>query len=208
VPLSHPFVERLIGTVRRECLDRTLFWTAADLELKLLEFQRYFNGHRTHAGLGGLPPEPLTGEDSGRASVSQYCWLSFAKSVAIQVALSIVLLSAAAGLLVGFRHLAALATPVVSVGPTLAMEISRSESRQSDDSENRRFFERVLGGSGSAARSERWQPPAMCRRHVHLAMCVSQLKDTRHQPRRRRRWRAPSAPQYSSCSASRSCAVG
>jgi len=32
VPLSHPFVERLIGTIRREYLDRTLFWTAADLE--------------------------------------------------------------------------------------------------------------------------------------------------------------------------------
>jgi hypothetical protein len=32
VPLSYPFVERLIGTIRRECLDRTLFWTAADLE--------------------------------------------------------------------------------------------------------------------------------------------------------------------------------
>jgi transposase InsO family protein len=42
-PLSHPFVERLIGAIRRECLDRTLFWTAADLELKLLEFQRYYN---------------------------------------------------------------------------------------------------------------------------------------------------------------------
>ncbi|HUE90235.1 MAG TPA: hypothetical protein VMO26_29485 [Vicinamibacterales bacterium] len=27
VPLSHPFVERLMGTVRRECLDRTLFLT-------------------------------------------------------------------------------------------------------------------------------------------------------------------------------------
>ena len=40
VPRSHPFVERLIGTTRRECLDRTLFWTAADLELKLLDFQR------------------------------------------------------------------------------------------------------------------------------------------------------------------------
>jgi transposase InsO family protein len=52
VPLSHPFVERLIGTIRRECLDRTLFWTAADLELKLLEFQRYFNRHRTHTGAG------------------------------------------------------------------------------------------------------------------------------------------------------------
>ena len=35
VPLSHPFVERLIGTIRRECLDRTLFWTTADLEAKL-----------------------------------------------------------------------------------------------------------------------------------------------------------------------------
>ena len=41
VPLSHPFVERLIGTIRRECLDRTLCWTAADLETKLLDFQRF-----------------------------------------------------------------------------------------------------------------------------------------------------------------------
>ena len=50
-PLSHPFVERLIGTIRRECLDRMLLWTAADLENKLRDFQRYYNGHRTHAGL-------------------------------------------------------------------------------------------------------------------------------------------------------------
>jgi putative transposase len=74
VPLSHPFVERLIGTIRRECLDRTLFWTAADLELKLCEFQRYFNGHRTHAGLGGLTPEPCTGEDRAWANVRRYRW--------------------------------------------------------------------------------------------------------------------------------------
>jgi hypothetical protein len=26
VPLSHPFVERLIGTIRREFLDHVLFW--------------------------------------------------------------------------------------------------------------------------------------------------------------------------------------
>ena len=72
VPLSHPFIERLIGTIRRECLDRTLFWTAADLELKLLEFQRYFNRHRTPTGLGGLTPEPCTGDNRTRASVSNY----------------------------------------------------------------------------------------------------------------------------------------
>ena len=35
VPLSHPFVERLIGTMRREFLDHVLFWNARDLERKL-----------------------------------------------------------------------------------------------------------------------------------------------------------------------------
>jgi putative transposase len=35
VPLSHPFVERLVGTIRREYLDQTLFWKAPDLEAKL-----------------------------------------------------------------------------------------------------------------------------------------------------------------------------
>ena len=74
VPLSHPFLERLIGTIRRECLDRTLFWTAADLERKLLDFQNYHNGHRTHAGLDGRRPEPSTDPDCGRASLSSYRW--------------------------------------------------------------------------------------------------------------------------------------
>jgi hypothetical protein len=32
VPMSHPFVERLIGSIRRELLDHTLFWTVKDLE--------------------------------------------------------------------------------------------------------------------------------------------------------------------------------
>jgi putative transposase len=62
VPLSHPFVERLIGTIRREYLDQTLFWTAADLEAKLRAFQRYFNSHRPHAGLKGQLPEPAEGQ--------------------------------------------------------------------------------------------------------------------------------------------------
>jgi putative transposase len=50
IPLSHPFVERLIGTIRREYLDRTSFWTTADLENKLLDFQTYFNEYRAHTG--------------------------------------------------------------------------------------------------------------------------------------------------------------
>ena len=80
-PLSHPFVERLIGTIRRECLDRTLFWTAADLEMKLLEFQRYYNGHRAHAGLEGRTPAPNTEVRGARASVRSYRWQSHCRGL-------------------------------------------------------------------------------------------------------------------------------
>ena len=73
-PRSHPFVERLIGTIRRECLDRSLFWTAADLERKLFEFEGYYNGHRTHAGLDGRTPEPSPDAGCARTSVSSYRW--------------------------------------------------------------------------------------------------------------------------------------
>jgi transposase InsO family protein len=53
VPLSHPFVERLIGTMRREFLDQVLFWNAGNLERKLAEFQAYYNATRCHASLDG-----------------------------------------------------------------------------------------------------------------------------------------------------------
>ena len=39
VPVSHPFVERLIGTIRREFLDHMLIWNAVDLGRKLEEFR-------------------------------------------------------------------------------------------------------------------------------------------------------------------------
>ena len=74
VPLSHPFVERLIGSLRRECLDRTLFWTTTDLEAKLRDFQHYYNEHRTHAGRQGHPPVPGVKADRSQANLSYYRW--------------------------------------------------------------------------------------------------------------------------------------
>jgi putative transposase len=74
VPLSHPFVERLIGTIRREYLDPTLFWTTADLENKLLDFQTYFNEHRAHAGRQGRTPEQDTRLRRPVADLHCYGW--------------------------------------------------------------------------------------------------------------------------------------
>src|SRR5262245_39563445 len=73
-PAVHPFIERLIGTIRRECLDRTLFWTALDLETKLLDFQRYFNEHRRHSGLNGRTPETNADGHPLPARFGSYEW--------------------------------------------------------------------------------------------------------------------------------------
>jgi putative transposase len=72
VPLSHPFVERLIGTIRRECLDQLLFWTVADLEVKLIAFKTYYNGYRVHASLEGQTPIK-TSESTG-VNFKSYRW--------------------------------------------------------------------------------------------------------------------------------------
>jgi transposase InsO family protein len=74
VPLSHPFVERLIGTLRREYLDHTLFWTTVDLEAKLTDFQHYYNGHRTHTGLEGGLPEPAVDGSASPIDLKSYRW--------------------------------------------------------------------------------------------------------------------------------------
>ena len=79
VPWSHPFVERLIGTLRRECLDRTLFWTSADLESKLLDFKTYFNHHRTHTARWGRPPEEAPPRPI--AKLQSYRWESHCRGL-------------------------------------------------------------------------------------------------------------------------------
>jgi transposase InsO family protein len=51
-PISHPFVERLIGTIRRKYLDRVFVWNTQDLERKLVTFIQYYNHRRVHQSLG------------------------------------------------------------------------------------------------------------------------------------------------------------
>src|ERR1035441_1544437 len=74
-PVSHPFVERLIGTVRREYLDRTLFWNRGDLERKLDNYKAYYNQHRCHTGLAGATPAERSGVPAQPiARLESYTW--------------------------------------------------------------------------------------------------------------------------------------
>ena len=67
-PVSHPLVERLIGTIRREYLDRVFFWNAVDLARKLNEYKDYYNVHRVHRSLGGTTPARCAGASSAASA--------------------------------------------------------------------------------------------------------------------------------------------
>ncbi|MCX7063069.1 MAG: integrase core domain-containing protein, partial [Proteobacteria bacterium] len=74
-PVSHPFVERLIGTIRREYLDRVFFGNALDLAGKLETFRDYYNEHRVHRALAGLTPAQFAGALSpAPAALDHYGW--------------------------------------------------------------------------------------------------------------------------------------
>ena len=77
VPWSHPFIERLIGTLRREYLDRLFFWTADDLVQKLELFKKFYNAARVHQGLSGdTPGEKAGGPTPQPASLENFRWQS------------------------------------------------------------------------------------------------------------------------------------
>jgi len=82
VPLSHPFVERLVGTMRREFLDDVPFWNARDLERKLADFQAYYNGARGHASLQGHTPLIFAGGHTvARAELNHVRWASHCRNL-------------------------------------------------------------------------------------------------------------------------------
>ena len=72
VPMSHPFVERLIGSVRRELLDHTFFWTATDLENKLRDYQEYYNKYRCHSSRSS--DTPVKSDTARIIDINNYRW--------------------------------------------------------------------------------------------------------------------------------------
>jgi putative transposase len=63
-PMSHPFIERLIRTVRREYLDHVFFWNAIGLTRKLDAFADHYNAHRVYRSLDGITPAKYAGASS------------------------------------------------------------------------------------------------------------------------------------------------
>jgi putative transposase len=62
-PNAAAHIERLIGTIRRECLDRMLIWNQRHLRCVLKEFIGWYNHGRVHQGLNGIPdPDPVLAE--------------------------------------------------------------------------------------------------------------------------------------------------
>ena len=76
-PVSHPFIERLIGTIRREYLDRMFFWNRVDLEQKLEDFKGYYNQFRVHQSLQGETPTGKAGGPTAEPGcLEHYSWQS------------------------------------------------------------------------------------------------------------------------------------
>ena len=80
--MSHPFVERLIGTMRREFLDHVPFWNGRDLERKLAEFQMHDNAARSHPSLDGRTPLTFTdNRQVAPADPSRIRWVSYGRGL-------------------------------------------------------------------------------------------------------------------------------
>jgi transposase InsO family protein len=57
-PRANATVERWIGSIRRECLDRLLILNRRHLERVLHAYIHHFNEHRPHRSLNQRPPDP------------------------------------------------------------------------------------------------------------------------------------------------------
>jgi len=75
VPVSHPFIERLSGTLRRAYLDRLFFWNVLDLKRKLPAYGLYYSSSRVHQSLSGnTPGEQAHKPHPASASLDYYGW--------------------------------------------------------------------------------------------------------------------------------------
>jgi putative transposase len=69
-PTANAICERLVGTLRRDCLDHVLVFSARQAERILREYVRYYQG-RPHRSLCAQPPEGARWLAPARAATSR-----------------------------------------------------------------------------------------------------------------------------------------
>jgi len=67
-PWQRAYIERVIGTIRRECLDHVIVFSEASLSHHLRKFTDYYHRSRTHLSLQKDTPEfrPVQAAEAGR----------------------------------------------------------------------------------------------------------------------------------------------
>jgi len=68
-PWQNPYVERLIGSIRRECVDHVIVWNQRSLRRILQSYFAYYQHSRTHLALDKDTPEPRAVEPADRGRV-------------------------------------------------------------------------------------------------------------------------------------------
>jgi hypothetical protein len=66
-PWQNAFAERLIGSIRRECLDHVVVLNERHLRRLLKKYVAYYHGSRTHLALKKDAPEPRAVMSQGRS---------------------------------------------------------------------------------------------------------------------------------------------
>ena len=67
-PWMNGHVERLIGSIRRECTDHQLIWSQAHLRKVLQAYAHYYNNDRPHLALDKDSPDSRSVETHGQVS--------------------------------------------------------------------------------------------------------------------------------------------
>src|SRR6185436_18607535 len=78
-PWQRAYVERVIGTIRRECLDHVIVFSEASLRRTLLWYFTYYHGARTHLSLSKDAPDtrPVHPTRLGRVNAHPQHFLRF-----------------------------------------------------------------------------------------------------------------------------------
>ena len=64
-PWQNGYCERVIGSIKRECLDRVLILNESHLRNILSEYFSYYNKYRTHLGINKDSPEGRQVQSAG-----------------------------------------------------------------------------------------------------------------------------------------------